>query len=225
MREVLPLLPMLLFRRKRTDPRVVLYALYLYFLGLSFRGVSRALEPFGEGRSHMAVWNWVQRYEPRRVFGATRVRAFLIDETYVQVGSLEAWVWVAVEPVHRYILGVHLSRHRNMIVAEQFLMGLVEKYGKHVVYSDGGPWYPEACASLRLEHRLHSPYEKSLIERANEYLKDRIEEFDDYYPCTKDGCDLDHVRNWLNLFVDMHYARRMHMTFSELTRFLGGDIP
>jgi len=27
-----------------------------------------------------------------------------------------------------------------------------------------------------LEHLLHSPYEKSLVERANEYLKDRIEE-------------------------------------------------
>ena len=81
-----------------------------------------------------------------KVFGVKRVHAFLIDETYVQVGSFEAWVWVAVEPVHRYILGVHLSRHQNMIVAEQFLRGLVEKYGKHAVYSDGGPWYPQACA-------------------------------------------------------------------------------
>jgi putative transposase len=223
MREVLPLLPMLLFQRKRTGPQIVLYALYLYFLGLSFRNVERALAPFDGGRSHMTVWNWVQRYEPRRVYDVKRVPAFLIDETYVQVGSFEAWVWVAVEPVHRYILGVHLSRHRNMIVAEQFLKGLIEKYGKHTVYSDGGSWYPEACTSLGLEHRLHSDYEKSLVERANQYLKDRIEEFDDYYPCTKEDCDLDHVKNWLNLFIDMHYARRRHMSFGDLTRFLGGD--
>ena len=113
-----------------------------------------------------------------------------------------------------------------MIVAELFLKTLVERYGKHVVYSDGGTWYPEACRALGLEHRLHSPYEKSLIERANQYLKDRVEEFDDYYPCPrkKEGCDLAHVRNWLNLFVDMHYARRMHMRFGELVRFLGGDV-
>jgi putative transposase len=40
---------------------------------------------------------------------------------------------------------------------------------------DGGTWYPEACERLGLEHRLHSPYyEKSLIERANDYLKDKI---------------------------------------------------
>jgi putative transposase len=221
MRATLSLLPMLLFQRKRTDPHVVLYALYLYFLGLSFRGASRALEPFGE-RSHTAVWKWVQRYEPHRVFEMTRVQAFLVDETYVKVGSFEAWVWVAVEPVHRYILGVYLSRHQNILVAQLFIDSLVKKYGKHVVYSDGGTWYPEACRALGLEHRLHSPYEKSLIERANEYLKDRIEGFDDHYPCTKPGCDLKHVWNWLNLFVDMHYARRRHMTFSEIVGFLSG---
>ncbi len=213
---------MLLFQRKRTDPLAVLYGLYLYFLGLSFRGVSLALDPFVK-RSHMAVWEWVQRYEPHRVFDVKRIQAFLVDETYVKVGSFEAWVWVAVEPVHRFIVGVHLSRHQNMIVAELFLRCLVEKYGKHMVYSDGGTWYPEACESLGLEHRLHSPYEKSLMERANQYLKDRIEEFDDYYTCVREGCQLGHVMNWLNLFVDMHYARRRHMRFVDLVRFLGGD--
>jgi len=42
------------------------------------------------------------------------------------------------------------------------------------IYSDGGTWYPEACVSLGLEHRLYSLYEKSIVERAIEYLKDRL---------------------------------------------------
>jgi putative transposase len=215
---------MLPVQRERTKPHVILYALYLYFLGLSFRDVSDALDPFGR-RSHSAVWQWVQRYEPHRIFDVKRrVQAFLVvDETYVKVGHFEAWVWVAVEPVHRYILGAHLSRHQNILVAQIFLKSLVERYGKQVVYSDGGTWYPEACRALGLEHRLHSSYEKSLVERANEYLKDRIEEFDDYYPCMqRQGCDLKHVWNWLNLFVDMHYARRRHMKFGDLVKFLSG---
>jgi transposase-like protein len=61
----------------------------------------------------------------------------LVDETYVKVGSFEAWVWVAVEPLHRFILGVYLSRYRNMLVAKAFLKTLVDKYGKHTLYSDG----------------------------------------------------------------------------------------
>ncbi len=69
----------------------------------------------------------------------------------------------------------------------------------------GGTRYPEACVSLGLEHRLHSPYEKSILERTIEYLKDSTEAFDDYYPCMKAGlCNLRHVHKWLVLFVFMH---------------------
>ena len=32
-------------------------------------------------------------------------------------------------------------------------------------------WYPEAWATLGLKHRLHSTFEKSIVERAIEYVK------------------------------------------------------
>ena len=131
-----------------------------------------------------------------------------IDETMVQIGHYEAWLWVAVEPVHRSVLVVYVSRHRNMLIAETFLRSLIQLYGKHVVYSDGGTWYPEACRLLGLEHRLHSPYEKSIIERMMKYLKDGTERFDDYYPCVKQECNLSHVYKWINLFVFMHNTTR-----------------
>ncbi|MGE5634855.1 MAG: hypothetical protein ACM3VV_06445, partial [Deltaproteobacteria bacterium] len=37
-------------------------------------------------------------------------------------------------------------------------------------------------------------------------LKDRIESFDDYYPCMQkdDGCNLFHVYNWIQFFVSMY---------------------
>jgi putative transposase len=197
----------IIIERERTSAEVILYALYLYFLGLSFRSTSKAIQPFGkEGRSHVAIWKWVQRFNPERLYHRKRVSAFLIDETMLQIGTEEAWLWVAVEPIHKQILGVYISRHRNMIVAESFLRSLIKIYGKHIVYSDGGTWYPEACISLGLEQRLHSPYEKSIVERTMEYLKDRTEVFDDYYyPCRKAGlCDLLHVHKWLTLFVFMH---------------------
>ena len=139
----------------------------------------------------------------------------------IRIGSDdEAWLWIAVEPIHRQILGVYISRHRNMIVVEAFLRSLIRIYGKHTVYSDGGSWYPEACISLGLEHRLHSSYEKSIVERTIEYLKDRTEGFDDYYPCTKTGlCNLQHVYKWLILFVFMHNSIiKSHIKFSNIRR-------
>ncbi len=89
-------------------------------------------------------------------------------------------VGCSIEPIHYRILGVSISKHRNMLVAESFLKSLIKIYGKHIVYSDGGgSWYPEACNSLGLKHILHTPFEKSIIERAIEYVKDRTEGFDD----------------------------------------------
>ena len=84
-----------------------------------------ALDPF-VNRSHVAVWKCVERFDLKHIFGVKRVSAFLVDETYVKVGSFEAWVWVAIEPIHRFILGVYLSKHQNML--EAFLRSLVKKY-------------------------------------------------------------------------------------------------
>ena len=62
----------------------------------------------------------------------------------------------------------------------------------------------EACNVLRLKHYLHSPFQKSLMERVNQYFKDRTESFDDYYPCMQDECNLFHVYNWIQFFVSMY---------------------
>jgi putative transposase len=36
------------------------------------------------------------------------------------------------------MLGIYISKERNMLVAEIFIRSLVEKYGRHTVYTNGG---------------------------------------------------------------------------------------
>ena len=67
-----------------------------------------------------------------------------------------------------------------------------------------------ACRFLKLKHHIHSSFEKSLIERTMQYIKDRTEGFDDYFPCKIKNCKLNHVRNWLNLFVNYHNEEKIH---------------
>ena len=125
----------------------------------------------------------------------------------LNVGSEYTWLWVAIDSKSKEILALFLakiSKERNMFVVERFLAGLVKGHGRHPVSTDGGIWYPIACRFLRLKHHIHSSSEKSLIERTIQYIKDRIECFDDYFPCRMKNCKLKHVRNWLNLFVDYH---------------------
>ena len=49
------------------------------------------------------------------------------------------------------MLGIYISKERNMLVAEKFIRSLVENYGKHTVYTDGGTWYDEACNVIEIE--------------------------------------------------------------------------
>ena len=57
----------------------------------------------------------------------------------------------------------------------------------------------------RTETSPHYSFEKNLIERTIQYIKDRTGSFDDYFPCNKKaGCDLDHTKNWLYLLINMH---------------------
>jgi len=202
----------MLTRRNRTSSLDIDHALYLYFLGLSTRGVSKAIFYMHKvKRSHVAIWKWIQKYKPQKISSKKkRISEFIIDKTLVKVGPEYIWLWVTIEPENRQILALTVSKERNMFVAERFMSDLVKGFGKHPVSTDGGTWYPMACQFLKLKHHIHSSLEKSLIERTMQYIKDRTESFDDYFPCRMNNCKLKHIRIWLNMFSDYHNKERIH---------------
>ena len=110
-----------------------------------------------------------------------------------------------------------------MQVAEKFIRALVAKYGNYLVYTDVVTWYPEACNVLRLKHCLHSTFLKSLIERVNQYFKDRTDGFDNYYPCIRNQCTLFYVQNIIQLFICMF--NNVTTTGNDFNfEFNGGEI-
>ena len=162
-----------MFKRNRTSSKYIYYALKLYFSGLSLRKTSEHLSPFIK-RNHVSIWNWIQRYKPSKISQKRKKVSseFIIDETLLKVRNEFVWLWIAIEPIDKIILGIRISFERTMLVAERFLQELVRKYGKHPVSTDGGTWYPQACKFLNMNnHHLHSSYEKSMIERTIQYIK------------------------------------------------------
>ena len=196
----------MLSKRNRTPSKYIGRGLYLYFLGLSTRNVAKALSfLYIVKRSHVAIWNWIQKYKPQKIsIKRKKILEYIVDETLIKVGSAFVWLWVAIEPKNKRILALNISKERTMLVAERFISGLVQIHGKHPVSTDGGTWYPQACRFLKLDHHIHSSLEKSRIERTMQYIKDSTESFGDYFPCRRKDCKLNHVKNWLNLFVDYH---------------------
>jgi len=50
-----------------------------------------------------------------------------------------------------------------------------------------------------------------------EYVKDRTEGFDDYYPCRKRlDCDLNHVYQWFALFIFLHNLKSYSGSINNL---------
>ncbi|MGD1837260.1 MAG: hypothetical protein ACPKPY_04285, partial [Nitrososphaeraceae archaeon] len=99
------------FERNKTSTIVVMYSLYLYFLGLSLRNTSKALIIFpNEKRSHVSVWNWIQRFVSSHIYRRKRVSAFIIDETMIQIGNQHFWLWICIEPIQKSVLGIHISK-------------------------------------------------------------------------------------------------------------------
>jgi putative transposase len=125
-------------KRTRTPSKYIYHALYLYFSGLSLRKTSEHLLPFVK-RNHVSVWKWIQHYRPKKILQRKRkkVQEFIVDETLLKVGSQYVWVWVAIEPLAKVILGIRISFERTMLlVAERFLKALVIEYGKHPLSTD-----------------------------------------------------------------------------------------
>ena len=53
------------FERERTDPFAVELAVVLYDSGVSLRKTERVLGWIGVERSHVAIWNWIQKFGGR----------------------------------------------------------------------------------------------------------------------------------------------------------------
>lgn len=64
-------------------------------------------------------------------------------------------------------------------------MKLIKKYGRKTIYTDGDLWYNDACWWAGVDHVIYEQSLKNLMERINEYIKDKIEAFDDLFTSKK----------------------------------------
>ena len=123
------------FERNRTSTFIIMYSLYLYFLGLSLRNTSKALVIFrDEKRSYVSIWNWIQRFGSCQIYKRKRVSAFIIDETVIQIGNQHFWLWICIEPIHSSVLGIYISEERNICLLLKNLSDLLYQTMENILY-------------------------------------------------------------------------------------------
>jgi len=195
--------------RRGTPLPVMAHTVHPYFSGLSLRRAARSLRLI-MSRSRASMWRWVQRLGP--ILGSIGadprdVHRIFVDETMVNLGGTPAWIWVAFEPDLRAMLDFHVSWRGNSIDAYLFIRRLVRRYGRVPIYTDGAPWYADACRWAGVEHVVYDRPLRNLMERMIQYMKDRTEAFDDLFPVggrrLASGRAFERVHNWLSAFTSL----------------------
>ena len=108
------------FQRRRMDPEKIALALDLYFRGLSVRKVSEHFrQAYNLKISHVAVYRWLVHYgkiaaEWMDAQGARTGDRWHIDETVVNVGGENTYLWNVLDSESRFLLATHISRNRDM---------------------------------------------------------------------------------------------------------------
>jgi len=104
-----------MIKRNRTSSRDIGNGLYLYFLGLSTRNVAKALSFLNiVKRRHVSIWNWIQKYQPKRISSQrNKIDELIVDEAVIKVGSELIWLWVAIDSKNKQILAQNISPKRE----------------------------------------------------------------------------------------------------------------
>jgi hypothetical protein len=61
----------------------------------------------------------------------------------------------------------------------------------------------------------HLHFHARYVERTVQSFKDRIESFDDYFPCRRLRCPLNHVKAWLSLYAFYYNFIQRHETSAK----------
>ena len=123
------------FERNRTSTVVVMYSLYLYFLGLSLRNTSKALMIFrDEKRSYVSIRNWIQRFGSCQIYKGKRVSAFVIDETVIQIGNQHFWLWFCIEPITVLCLESIFQKRETCLLLKNSLISCIKIWKTYCVY-------------------------------------------------------------------------------------------
>jgi transposase-like protein len=115
------------------------------------------------------------------------ISEYIIDETLIKVGSDYIWLWVAMEAKKQADARTFVKIHRKKHVhSREIYFELGQDSRKKFPFHRWWNRVPlTRHVDLNHDHRIHPHYEESLIEITMNYIKDRTECFDDYFPCRK----------------------------------------
>ena len=179
------------FEKMKANPQAVTMAMQLYFSGESLRNVANSLKLIGVKVSHVAVYNWIEKYTELMKQYIDKLKpnvsdTWRTDEVFIKFSGNMKYVFTLMDDETRYWIAQEVANSKDKHDARGLFHEAKERAGKrpNTLISDGLPAYHDAFnkefytnKKPQSKHinaiKLDGDKNNNKMERANGELRDR----------------------------------------------------
>ena len=213
------------FKRMRYPMHTIIMALSMFYLGKnSFRNIALILRTVNNIKvSHTTISNWCKNFAPLFQNIAIELVPMLnfdsdewhTDETVVKIAGVKHYIWFIIDSETRFVLGFHLSPHRDSPQAFT-LLNSVKHMGKvRAVVSDRYSAYKVPVKSvLGVTHIRVESFKDDI---SNNLIECFNKQFKAWYKTKQGFNSFDCANNLISMFVFFFNFVRPHSALNGLT--------
>ncbi|WP_040293757.1 IS6 family transposase [Acetonema longum] len=213
------------FKRMRYPIQTILMALTLFYIGKnSFRNIALILRTvMNIPVSHTTISSWCTRFAP--LFQSISLELIPLlnfssdewhaDETVVKIAGVKHYIWFIIDSETRFVLGYHLSPHRDSSQAFSLFHSLSVPGKPQAIVTDRYSAYKGPIKSLAdVRHiRVHSFAD----DITNNLIECFHKQFKAWYKTKQGFCSFDSANNLIAFFVFFFNFVRPHSALNGLT--------
>lgn len=210
----------------RHPVHLIITVLSMFYLGKnSFRNISLILKTaFSIKLSHTTIGKWCTNFAP--LFDDMRLRLLPMinldsdewhtDETIVKIAGVKHYIWFIVDSETRFIIGFHLSPHRDSTQAVSLLHEAKQLGNPNAIVSDRYAAYKVPVKSL-FNGVKHIRVESFKDDISNNLIEAFHKQFKAWYKTKQGFHSFNHANNLISMFVFFFNFVRPHSALNGLT--------
>ena len=213
------------FKRMRYPMHTIIMALSMFYLGKnSFRNIALILRIVNNIKvSHTTISNWCKNFAPLFQNIAIELVPALnfdsdewhTDETVVKIAGVKHYIWFIIDSETRFVLGFHLSPHRDSPQAFTLLNSVKDMGSVGAIVSDRYSAYKVPVKSvLGVKHIRVQSFKDDI---SNNLIECFNKQFKAWYKTKQGFNSYDCANNLISMFVFFFNFVRPHSALNGLT--------
>lgn len=214
------------FKRMRHPAHIIITSLSMFYLGKnSFRNIALILRViFNVKVSHTTISNWCKSFAP--MFDNIRLELISsldlnsdewhVDETVVKIKGVKYYIWFLVDSETRFVIGFHLSPHRDSPQAFSLLDSAKDLGQPQAIVSDRYAAYKIPVKSI-FNAAKHIRVESFKDDISNNLIESFNHQFKAWYKTKQGFNSFLSANNLISTFVFFYNLVRPHSSLNGLT--------